>query len=370
MINLRMHESFKKMKHVSQREAEAQNKYIHFNEFEIGSNADTAFIPWYSFFFREYIVDTKDVYAYHKPKPMVNGTTSISQYDDLFTVLNNKQLNGGVFYFTIAGEQKKIWVYNGYILDENFNSLMVLTVKDYYSMEPDNCRILISSEFITNPIYKNVWKKIESDYIGDAYVKDIEVRTINSKRIDKMLFPSKPPIVYDNLTELKDMMMGMNHYFNPDTFMPPIMASGLNQRVVPLLDDNHDLSNLMITLGGNPKMDLIKDFNDERLGDETILAVDLNKSFNNFEELLQYAYNYSVGSIMKFSVRMRTYVSSRIQFTLDTTNNSLLCHYSGSVFQLETVDYNVIANYDNAQSQLVQENVNFEDESVEDNSPF
>lgn len=109
-----------------------------------------------------------------------------------------------MLYFNISEDTYEILVGPGYIIDSAGNILCMLAGKYngdsfdlnviYNEVENDvvkeNVVLFISTEFIQNPIYKNIYKKFYSTFVMEGAIsKGIEVRFLPCEKITDLLYP-------------------------------------------------------------------------------------------------------------------------------------------------------------------------------------
>lgn len=169
-----------------------------------------------------------EVSFYKKP---TNGAErrygSLSKYADLIEALT-KSVNSDVFEFTISETSYYLTCNKGYIADIDDNILLILCTKsttlfdDDGNIIPNNLRLYVSNNFVTNPIYKNVYKKIDSEYIHFCYENDIEVVFTTSEKIQKQVFKNDFEVTFDNLSQLQEHLtsgLGDNIFFNEEEYL-------------------------------------------------------------------------------------------------------------------------------------------------------
>lgn len=210
--------------------------YVRFHQYEVGSNKTSEYVPYYSLFNRAYVRGTVDTYIYRKLKMgSERGTmvhTTGTQYENLFNTLNFTRPEVIRFLFNVKKEAHELFISNGIIMDGNEDILMVLTTNSYYLQKNRksmaNYRLYVSSEFMTNPTYKNIWKKINDEYVTEMYQNEIDVVTTTSAKIDKLLFNAKPKIEYGSIEQLSQNLRNVNNSINLDLFRRMKRVRGLN----------------------------------------------------------------------------------------------------------------------------------------------
>lgn len=173
-----------------------------------------------------------DVYLYRKPErlSLQPGLTSYHQYGNLFEAL--KSYNGTIKYlFSHNDEPYYLNVMRGYIADNNDNILLLLTTKQFAIFDNEHniiknpLRLYISTEFMKNDIYKNVYKRIEKEYISKFYDEDIEVVFTTSEKIENSMFRNNFNVEFNNISELSEILLTepqaiLNYNFEQESQVP------------------------------------------------------------------------------------------------------------------------------------------------------
>lgn len=155
-----------------------------------------------------------DVYLYRKPErvSLQRNITTQNHYVNLFQALESG--NGTIKYlFSYNDEPHYLNVMRGYIADNNDNILLLLTTKQYSIFDSHNTlikaplRLYISTELMRNEIYKNLYKRIEKEYISWFYDEDIEVIFTTSEKIEKSIFRNSFNVEFNNISELSEILL-------------------------------------------------------------------------------------------------------------------------------------------------------------------
>lgn len=169
---------------------------------------------------------TDDVYLYRKPERNPSGASYASGYPQLYTLFYNyAQL--GKWAFTYERIEHTLNVMKGYIADERGNILLMVTTNSFNlidtttrDIKTEHLKVLVSTEFIKNPIYKNVFKKIEKDILRLDYENDIEVVFTTSEKIER-IFTNNFEVQYRTIDELATILETepgdiLNYSFEPE----------------------------------------------------------------------------------------------------------------------------------------------------------
>lgn len=189
--------------------------------FKVGTTFNNDYFPLYSQFNNKNITD--DVFMYYKPKLSIRSQYNISKYDRLFKKLNYS-MNFHKYRFDFNKEQECISLLKGYIVDSNNNILLMVGINKYFDnnlqdaliteleenrvvVKDENYskfKLFISTEFINNPMYSNIWKKLNSVYVQEYYKKNIPVEFTTSDKIDEMFFGNEFKVKFDSITKLSE----------------------------------------------------------------------------------------------------------------------------------------------------------------------
>lgn len=150
-------------------------------------------------------------FIYYKPAKTDFVVSDIGTYDNLFSALTSN-LTPGTFNFKFDDNEHEIIALKGYIQDVYGNPLLVLSscTKEVF-LEPlhedipdyNKLKLFVSTEFITNPIYKNVYRKLYNNYIEEAITKTVRVEYCSSEEIIEELYKNDLSIDFNSITELK-----------------------------------------------------------------------------------------------------------------------------------------------------------------------
>jgi hypothetical protein len=158
-------------------------------------------------------------------KPINNAKRKyggLNKYADLFTCLS-QSAKSDVFEFTINDESHYLNCSKGYMSDIDDNILLVLCSNSPQlfnhrgELITKNLRLYVSNRLVNNEVYKNIFKKIDSEYIHFCYENDIDVIFTTPEKIQKQVFNNDFKVEFDNLTELHEHLnsgIGNNLFFD------------------------------------------------------------------------------------------------------------------------------------------------------------
>lgn len=187
------------------------------NPFVIGTTNKNDYFPIYSVFendnngpdnlLSEHIVD--EIFLYKKPSNFCYTKTGIGRYGDLFSVLSD---SGKVRVYAFTHNEVPYYLncMKGYIADKDDNILLILTTNSYDVFDRNDklnfkcLKLFVSNELVVNEIYKNLFKKINSEYLQYCYENDIEVVFTNSLKIQKEVYSNDFDVSFNNLEELNN----------------------------------------------------------------------------------------------------------------------------------------------------------------------
>lgn len=186
------------------------------NPFVIGTTDLNEYFPVYTIGYdNNYnsILETviQDVALYQKPQNKSISRTGFTRYDDLFNVLK-EYVEPKVYSFTVNDETHYLTCLKGYIADKDDNILLLLGTKDidiydpYDVLKVEKLKLFVSTELIKNPIYKNLFKKLSTEYIDYCYQNDIEVVYTTSNNIQSRTFKNNFNLNINNLEELNALL--------------------------------------------------------------------------------------------------------------------------------------------------------------------
>lgn len=165
----------------------------------VGTSDCNMFVPFFSIFGHELITfeDNEEIKVLEYCLPNANATAiyGIRQYDALIRALVQRQ-NPQKYYFKLQGVDYDLNVHRGILYDNNKNILMCLAVNTEYLLNtpleeiarnPDiNQFVLFLSQEFDNPIYKNVKKKIDLEYL--SRIRQLNIDIIETSKINHWLF--------------------------------------------------------------------------------------------------------------------------------------------------------------------------------------
>lgn len=172
----------------------------------------------------ENIID--NIYLYKKPVDSAkNHNAGITKYADLLHCLYTST-SADTFSFTVNDVVYFLTCSRGYIADENGNILLLLATKsqDIFvydeELHTNNLKLFVSNRFVKEPQYKNVFKKIDTEYINFCYQNDIDVMFTTSEKITSSVYKNDFEVPFNSLTELHEHLNGdvMENYF----YEPPV----------------------------------------------------------------------------------------------------------------------------------------------------
>ena len=168
--------------------------YIFMNELYEKATYNNGEIPLSNF------KNCRNIEVYYKPSLNYNRTKR--QYLDAindFTSCAGQCLHS----FKIGGLSYSVLIGPGYILDSSGKILAMVAVKNpssfsFYEqvynsnlkdVRKDNIILYIAHEFMTNPVYKNIFKKFYTNFvIEEASIKGIEVIFNTQEKIENILY--------------------------------------------------------------------------------------------------------------------------------------------------------------------------------------
>lgn len=172
----------------------------------IGTSDCNKYIPTYAIyghvghvFEHKTTGEEKTVLEYSLPKGLQYGSR---RYDTLFGTLQNG-ISIKKFVFRLGGEEHSVNCFRGVIYNDERDILLCLGIDPEYAINTPTAElereidetqlVLFVSEKLQQPRYKNLRKKLETEYIEVAKSKGIDV--IYTNRINNWLFKNnfKPP---------------------------------------------------------------------------------------------------------------------------------------------------------------------------------
>jgi hypothetical protein len=163
----------------------------------VGTSDCNQYIPFYSLFFHEFITfkdSPERIIEYSLP--VARNNYMIRRYDQLLSALVTTQ-NTYMYQFTLQGVQHRLFVNRGIIFNGDGVILLCLGIDVSYILgnTADTIRnqfdktklvLFVSNEFNNNPIYKNVRKKLELEFMSSCREQNIDMVTTND--INKWVF--------------------------------------------------------------------------------------------------------------------------------------------------------------------------------------
>lgn len=195
---------------------------IDLNKSFIGYKKSAVYFPIYSLF--SYFEND----LYYKPAKSSLIYKSKISYDDVLHKLHSTACLGStVNMFKYENEDYSIYSQLGYLWTEDHILLMLTTNDPENTFTPDGkdvyydkLRLYISTEFMTDIIYKNIYARIYKEYIQECFEKGVEIVYTTSEKIDKYIFTN--PYV-KNIVDIPTLMENINEEgFNLLTFVEPI----------------------------------------------------------------------------------------------------------------------------------------------------
>lgn len=218
--------------------------------------------------FSDHIVD--NIFLYYKPAHF-NGRDRSSDFNLIPTF--PRLLESFIQYetnsiYTFRADNNKYYlnISGGCIIDIEGNILMVLCTKSseiissssyipYLTTDSiyrdeniisDNLLLMVSTEFLTNPIYKTLYKKIEKEIVQYCYNNKIDVIFTNSEKIENNLYKNDFDISFNSLEELNNTLnSGLG-----EILFPPRVEENLEEIFGSTTETN--LNNLNYVAGMDP----------------------------------------------------------------------------------------------------------------------
>lgn len=169
----------------------------HFKTSIIGSSDCNNYIPFYSLFYHELIkFKDSDIQVAEYNLPIDASLLSYERRYQNFISQLKSSTSPRRFLFTIQSTGYYLNFHRGILYDTNGVVLMCLAINTEYifkegfkkiSEKPDTSKfcLFIGKEF-SNPIYKNIKKKIEAEYINVCIQEGIDV--VNTELVNNRLF--------------------------------------------------------------------------------------------------------------------------------------------------------------------------------------
>lgn len=184
------------------------------NLFIIGTSDRNEYYPVYAISDGLHEKIISNVFLFHKPKNAIEMYGSYGgnkRYNTLFDALRNS-IRARVFNFTFNDMDYSLHINKGYIADKHDNILLLLSTKSFRIFDEEeeliaeNLRLYVSTELINNGIYKNIYKKIEKEYIQYCYKKNIDVVFTTSEKIEQQVFSNNLKKDFKSITELHEYL--------------------------------------------------------------------------------------------------------------------------------------------------------------------
>lgn len=174
----------------------------------IGTSDCNTYIPAYSIYGNELHTfinkddenDKLEILEYSIPNISNSGTR---RYNDLISALRLGCIPNK-FYYKLGNVQYGVNMFRGILYTDEYEVLMCLGINSKYVMNTDiqdiinspdisQFALFISKRFNENPIYKNLRKKLEIEYVNPIKEEGIDV--IETSRLTSWLFKNnfKPP---------------------------------------------------------------------------------------------------------------------------------------------------------------------------------
>lgn len=194
------------------------NNAFYDNEFKIGSSGTSYFIPFINCIDNNFNkTDDGELIIYHKP--LIKGNQRRFLLAQFLGALNQSL---SLQCYNIGTNESNVLIHvgNGYIVNEKDEILMILAIKPFtdirnkgityqsrYSTEPIkevnaiNFTLFVSTELITNPLYANFYKKLDKEYISDAYKAKLPVVFTTSAKIEKLIYSNEFDMTFNTIDE-------------------------------------------------------------------------------------------------------------------------------------------------------------------------
>jgi len=191
----------------------SKNSYARFE-----GNKEDIFTTYNREYFPVYIVENslnrfKDIYFYTKPNINFSYHSQTKRYNVLFENLKDN-LRLKIFSFKFGEVEYQLKFLKGIIYDEGGNILLCLATNNVNFTEirnngqikivPETLKLFVSTDFLKFEYYKNVFKKIQKEYIDLCYVNDIPVEFTTSEKIDKMFFSTEIEFSFNTVEEIQE----------------------------------------------------------------------------------------------------------------------------------------------------------------------
>ena len=233
--------------------------YSHYSKdlFKIGISSCNDFIPVYNInkYQDEYVNDVSGFMfkTYHKLNKESNSSRGAYKHNTFIARLLEKRDSLSKYYLKNSkGEITNIYVNSWYIVNEENEFLLLLSLKKKYCSEKDSwvdnnssqLRItdtnsehfvlFLSTELFNNPNYTVFYKKLQKEFIDTFHKIGVEVRIIPSSKIEEANYSNNFNMNFNKIDELTNHLNNdVQHLlFNNRNYA---VSAGLN---VPLEDRN------------------------------------------------------------------------------------------------------------------------------------
>jgi hypothetical protein len=195
------------------------------NDDIIGSSTCSNYIPYYVSLdtnMYEKVLNNNNIILFRKPTGNYYVTGAL-RYDTLINAFYGYNHNNLiVFDFKIDEVQEQLYVMPGLIMDRKSKVILMMLVKEQISCnDTDNIhsykvteegerkhKLFISLDFIANPIYKNVFKRINKDII-QSLMFDTNVDVIHTRNnLTDLVYKNDYNINHSTVTELDTALQG------------------------------------------------------------------------------------------------------------------------------------------------------------------
>lgn len=182
------------------------------NPYVIGSTSANFYTPVYAIHpnkVMSYVIN--DVYTYNKPyNTAKNLGAELNTYSSLFESLR-EVIVPRTYVFGYKENDYILNCLKGYLSDSDDNILLLLCSNDYKSCFNDDNTIakekltlFVSQELLNNEIYKNLLRKLNSEFIDPCHAMGIDVTYTNSERIENHVYKNEFKVEYSSLTDLHE----------------------------------------------------------------------------------------------------------------------------------------------------------------------
>ena len=222
---------------------QAVNEYIYNNtlypkecrETFITIDNSSGYFPSYCSCIREKLFSNRDdIWLYPKANHIENsGTSNYSDYTMFEALKYYSKMVRFEFYLPEDrgyNNAHYICVNKGFITDNDGKILLCLCVKgdrifniNYNfdgELNPDECELFISDEFLFNPIYEKIRTDLRNDYMHEIMGDNIPILIEKSEKIESILFQKveqdEELITFDTIDELEDKLKNISRYLNYD----------------------------------------------------------------------------------------------------------------------------------------------------------